>query len=122
MNSYCEQSCICCSDKVIDKDCFEQCYTFSSLDSTFNSAQILWEADGVSNPSGTLALEVTAISPAAATIALFLNGEMTAVDTLDLDDSVVITSNDLDEISIAAGQDDVEVTVDLCVDVSYQCC
>ncbi|PAB60559.1 hypothetical protein CCE28_03170 [Anaeromicrobium sediminis] len=117
MGSYCEQSCICCRDKIMDKDCFEQCYSYTGIGPDI--PRTLWEADGVVSTSGTLVLEVTELTDG--NLDILLNGVSQGL-TLDLNDSIVITSDVLNSIVIRPSASNVDVTVDLCLNVSYECC
>lgn len=122
MSSCCKQNVLCCNTKRTEKDVFERCYTFTSA--AADEQFILWEADGIINPCGTLVLDVETIDPTGADIDIFLNGDIANAVVADLmeEDSIVITSDPLTQIVIGVSVANTTVKVNLCLTINYECC
>lgn len=122
MSSCCNQSVLCCNTKRTEKDVFERCYTFTSV--AADDQFILWEADGVVSPCGTLVLEIESINPTGGDVDLFLNGDITTPAVMDLveGDSIIITSDPLNQIVIGISAAATTVKVSLCLTINYECC
>ena len=122
MSSCYKNDSLCCSSKKIEKDVFERCYTFTST--VANQIFILWQADGIINPCGTLTLSIKSIEPLGASLVdVFMNDTVSpAVQQLQEGDSIIVTLSPLNLIAIIIFQPNVTIKLNLCLTINYECC
>ncbi|QHE51634.1 S-Ena type endospore appendage [Pontibacillus sp. HMF3514] len=115
MGQCCKKQVMSCSNKTLETDQFEHCYTFD-CGTTENS---LWTANGIVNPCGSFVLSV---DRTCSTVDVLVNGGEVKSDLTE-GQSVIITSDPLESVEINCnGDTGNNCKVSLCLTVNYECC